>query len=165
MPDNVYRIEIDLSNFPDKNSPVSNTGEESSQETSSSISAKQAVRAAKKVVAMTGVKRLADAYVNYTVSTVALKTGATEYEQKLQFITSEVSQGVGAIGAIAGGALFGGLAGAAVAAAGVAVNYAMKGVQWSLNADRLKLEQNLENISLRMQQTRSGFAGSRGENQ
>ncbi len=129
------------------------------------LSASDVVGAAKKVVAYTGIKQIANSVISYEISTVNLRTGAAEYQQRLQFAYNEGSKALSSVGAIAMGAVVGGPAGAAVAAAGVALSYIMKFIGWGQNAARLQTEQNLENISLGFASVRAGITGRRSNSQ
>ena len=168
MDNNVYEIRITLPQGTEKESAVAKSAANTStnQDNSTpSTTAKDVIGMAKTVVAYTGAKRIAESYISHSINTVSLRTGATEYEQKLQFAYSEGSQAVGSVAAIAMGAAVGGFAGAAVAAVGVGLNYIMKAINWSQNADKIQMQKDLESISLQMQRTRMGTAGSRGINQ
>lgn len=170
MASHTYEIRIKLDGFSDgkNNSPVAPSASSQSgntDTTDSSITAKDVLGLAKKAVAYTGVKNLADTYIRHEVSTVALKTGAVEYEQKLSFIQGEVSRGINAVaGTIMAGAAAG-PAGVAVAAVGNVINGIMRVYQWFLNADTLRLQKQLEDVSMVMGRVRSGLSGSRGQNQ
>lgn len=129
------------------------------------LTAKQAIGAAKKVMAYTGIKQIADSYISYEISQVNLRTGASEFQQRLQFAYSEGSQLASSIGAIAMGGIMGGVPGAALAAAGVGLTYLMKFIGWGQNANTLRTQQNLEDISIGMANIRAGVSGRRGANQ
>lgn len=75
----------------------------------------------------------------------------------MQFVYGEVSQAVSSAGAIAMGALMGGPVGAGVAALGVGVSYVMKFIGWAQNANTLRLQKNVEDISIQMQTIRAGL--------
>ena len=168
MADNVYEIRITLPQGSEKDSAVAKSAANTSTSqdgSAPSTTAKDMIGTAKTVVAYTGAKRIAEAYITHNINTVSLRTGATEYEQKLQFAYSEGSQAIGSVAAIAMGAAVGGPAGAAVAAVGVGINYIMKAVNWSQNADKIQIQKALEDVSLQMQRARMGTAGSRGSNQ
>ena len=126
--------------------------------TDASLSAKDVVSGAKKVVAMTGIKQIADSVISYNISTVSMRTGASEYQQKLQFAYSEGMQLASSVGAIAMGAVMGGPAGAAVA---VGLSYVMKAIGWAQNANTIQIAENREDISIQMQTVRAGALGRR----
>ena len=129
------------------------------------LSARDVVRGAKKLMAYTGIKQIADSYISFEVSNVNLKTGASEFQQRLQFVYNEGSQAASSVGAVAMGFIMGGPAGAGIAAAGVGLSYLMKFIGWQQNSVRLDLEQNLENVSIGMANIRAGTAGRRSPNQ
>lgn len=168
MDDNVYEIRITLPQGTEKESAVAksaantSTGQDNNEP---STTAKDMIGMAKTVVAYTGAKRIAESYISHNINTVSLRTGATEYEQKLQFAYSEGSQAVGSVAAIAMGAAVGGLPGAAIAAVGVGLNYIMKAIGWAQNAEKIQMQKDLEDVSLQMQRARMGISGSRGSNQ
>ena len=167
MDDNVYEIRITLPQGAEKESAVAksaantSTGQDSREP---STTAKDMIGMAKTVVAYTGAKRIAESYISYKINTVSLRTGATEYEQKLQFAYSEGSQAAVSIASIAMGAAIGGLPGAAIAAVGVGLSYIMKAIGWAQNAEKIQMQKDLEDVSLQMQRSRMGISGSRGNN-
>lgn len=125
------------------------------------LTAQMAVGAAKKIVAATGFKQIADSVISYDISKISLRTGATEYQQKVQFAYNEGMNAASSIGAIGMGALIGGPAGAAVAAAGVGISYIMKIIGWAQNANTIQIQENQEDISIQMQMIRAGSMGRR----
>lgn len=141
------------------NSPLAKSSSSSSSKNESGAltSARQAVKDARRVIAAVGIKQIADSYVNYRISTISLRTGATEHQQRVQFVYGEVSQAVSSLGAIGMGALMGGPVGAGVAALGVGVSYVMKFIGWAQNANTLRLQKNVEDISIQMQTIRAGL--------
>lgn len=168
MDDNVYEIRITLPQGTEKESAVAksaantSTGQDSREP---STTAKDMIGMAKTVVAYTGAKRIAESYISYNINTVSLRTGATEYEQKLQFAYNEGSRAAGSIASIAMGAAVGGLPGATIAAVGVGLSYIMKAIGWAQNAEKIQMQKDLEDVSLQMQRARMGISGSRGNNQ
>ena len=139
----------------------SSTAASSGGSADAALSAQGVVRGARNILAATGIKQIADNVIAYNISTVSLRTGAAEYQQKLQFIYSESSQALSSVAAIGMGALFGGPAGAAVAAVGVGLNYIMKALNWSENANTIRINENREDISIQMQNIRAGSLGRR----
>lgn len=158
-----------------KKTPVAQSNADSSTTSTSStssssggngaLSAQDVIGAGKKIMAYTGIKQIAESYITYNLSTVDLRTGASEYSQKLQFAYNEGSQALSAVGSIAMGAAVGGVVGAAVAAVGVGISYLMKFIGYAQNAQRLETEQNLESISIGFASTRAGVSGRRSNNQ
>lgn len=129
------------------------------------LTAKQAIGAAKAAVSTYGIKQIADSYISYNLSIVNLRTGASEFQQRLQFAYSEGSQLASSIGAIAMGGVVGGAPGAAAAAIGVTVSYLTKFIGWAQNERTIQMQQNLEGISIGMANIRAGVSGRRGANQ
>lgn len=165
-------VRIVLPSEADNRTPVAQSNTESGASSSGStgsgdgaLTVKDAVRAAKKVVAYTGIKQIANSVISYEVSTVNLRTGAAEYQQKVQFAYSEGAQALSSVGSILMGGIMGGPVGAGIAAAGVGLSYLMKFIGWGQNAQRLETEQNLESISLNFASIRAGVSGRRSNNQ
>lgn len=162
---NEYIIRIKLPSEVGNNGPVStssanlgadNSGEEKSYWAQNAESAKAA---AQKIVSVGAAAALADNLISYDLSTVSLRTGATEYEQKLKFGYSMAKQ---IAVPLAIGAATGGLAGAAI---GLVASFAMQGITWAQNAQTIRYNQQLENISISMTNTRAGVTGSRSDKQ
>lgn len=120
-------------------------------------SAYETFSAARKVLAAVGATQIADSVINYRISTIALRTGETEHQQRVQFVYGEASQAVGSLGAIVGGLSLGGPVGALVVAGGVAVSYALKFIGWAQNANTLRLQKSVEDVSIQMQTIRAGL--------
>ncbi len=167
MADNVYVIKVELPGGEAKKSAVAKTDTDNSADKpkDEALSVNDALSTAKKVVAYSGIKMVAEKYVGHYISTVSLRTGAVEYEQRLQTVQSEVSQAVGSLASIGMGAAVGGVPGAAVAAVGVALSYASKFMDIANNARTLRLEGQLEGISQQMMRVRMGAGGSRNREQ
>lgn len=120
----VQIIKIILPSEEQKKTPVAQSNSDSSTTSTSStsssssggsgaLSAQDVIGAGKKIMAYTGIKQIAESYITYNLSTVDLRTGASEYSQKLQFAYNEGSQAYIAVGSIAMGAAVGGVVGAA----------------------------------------------------
>lgn len=113
------------------------------------------------------VKPLVQPMIDGYMQTVSLRTGSQEAQDRLQFAYNVGEQAVGIISTIAMGAIVGNLPGALLAAGtsifGAAMNYANK-------AEKMRLEHNLESITLRGMNVRAGgyapsYAGSRSRPQ
>lgn len=163
---NEYVIRIELGNLPDgSNGPVSNPSVGSSNDLGSgeksywAKSADSAKAAAQKIVSVGTAASIADNLISYEVNSVSLRTGATEYEQKLQFGYSTLKST--AVPLVVGAAT-GGLPGAAI---GLVMGLAMQGIQWAQNARTMIFNQNLENVSIGMATVRAGVTGSRSDKQ
>ena len=120
-------------------------------------SAYETFSAARKVLAAVGATQIADSVINYRISTISLRTGAEEHQQRVQFVYNEASHAVGSLGTIVGGAALGGVPGAIAAAGAVAVSYALKFLGWAQNANTLRLQKSMEDVSIQMQSIRAGL--------
>lgn len=161
---NEYVIRIKLDGLPDGGSgPVSNPSVGSSKDGGEKSywakSADSAKSAAQKLVSIGTAASIADNLISYEVNSVSLRTGATEYEQKLQFGYSTLKST--AVPLVVGAAT-GGLPGAAI---GLVMGLAMQGIQWAQNARTMIFNQNLENVSIGMATVRAGVTGSRSDKQ
>lgn len=161
---NEYVIRLQLGNLPDgSNGPVSNPSVGSSKDGGEKSywakSADSAKSAAQKIVSVGTAASIADKLISYEVNSVSLRTGATEYEQKLQFGYSTLKST--AVPLVVGAAT-GGLPGAAI---GLVMGLAMQGIQWAQNAQTISYNRDLENISIGMANIRAGVTGSRSTKQ
>ena len=165
MASNEYIIRIPLPTDSQSSGPVSATqisnggGDTSEQKGYMAKSAESAKSAVKQIVSYGTAIAVADKLISYDISTVSLRTGATEYEQKLQFGYSMAKQTLlpAAIGLATGGlpgAIIGGL-----------FSFAMQGITWAQNSQTIQYNKQLESISLRMANTRAGVTGSRSDKQ
>ena len=104
--------------------------------------------------------------INYRISTVSLRTGRTEHQQRLQFAYDVGGKVVGlAENVVMGLALSGGNPLGAVA--GAAVSVVQTAVQYAQAQNTINLERNAENISIGLMNIRAGgsvaaFNSSRG---
>lgn len=143
-------------------------GAENKSESASSggdATAKGIQSAAKKIVSYAALKATAEQVISGNFSMVELSTGAAEYEQRLQTGYNIGKQIWNSVEAVAIGGKVGGLPGAAVAAVGVAVSWARKGISAEFSNLRLRKEKNLENISIGLMNIRAGTAGRRSRDQ
>ena len=124
--------------------------------------AEGAEKALKGMVSYAAVRAFADNLISYEISQVELRTGAREYEQKLRFYY-DVGNKVLNIGTAAVvGFMSGGVIGAAVGLLGSTFYTALGYMQ---NANTLRTQQNLEDISIDMANLRAGVSGRRGARQ
>ena len=162
---NEYHIYLHLDELADGSaSAVANTGAKSTGdngESASGGSMGKVVNKVKSLVSFAAIKSTADQIINYNISQVSLRTGATEYEQRLSTVYNAVSQTVGAGAALIMGGITAGPAGLAVAAIGVAVSGVQKVVSIAKKAENLRLQESLEDISIGMARTRAGVSGRR----
>lgn len=96
--------------------------------------------------------------INHEVSLVQLRTGSNELQERANFISDVVQKGVSATESIGVGILAGGLPGAGI---GLVVSIAHTLIGYSQKQERLNLERNLENESLRRNIVRAGASNSR----
>ncbi len=158
----VIRNETDTA----KNSPIAGTATESKENdenTSASVpSGIKGILAAKNVVAP-----FVDQVVSHEISTVDLRTGASEQQERLSFAYSVGKQVGSAALKIATGAVIGGLPGAIV---GLAVSVAHTAVSHGQKAADIQMQHDLEGTGMRFLNARAGgsvasFSGSRSRRQ
>ena len=121
-----------------------------------------AVNAVKGMVSFAAVRAFANNLISYDISQVSLRTGAVEYEQKLQFAFNTANQLLNIGMATAAGAATGGVVGAIVGFLGSTMYTA---ISYAQNANTIQTKQNLEDISIGMANIRAGVSGRRGANQ
>ena len=161
---NEYVIHI-RTNAKRGNTPVTNPATDTSTDEGGETkgywakSAESAKSAAQKIVSGATAIAVADKLISYEVNSVSLRTGATEYERKLQFGYSTFKQ---TVLPLAIGAATGGLPGAVI---GGLFSLAMQGISWTQNAQTIRYNQNLEDISIGMANIRAGVTGSRSNRQ
>lgn len=143
--------------------PVTNASATSSPDSSEKSywakSADSALNAAQKIVSTGTVISVADNLISYDVGTISLRTGATEYEQKIQFAYSKVKEfalpiALGVSTAGVPGAIVGGI-----------FSLAMQGISWAQNTQTIAYKRQLENVSIGMASVRAGVTGSRSDRQ
>ena len=115
--------------------------------------------ALKHIVSYGAVKGLADRLVNYEISTITLRTGAREYEQKASFWYQQAGRALNAGVAVGVGLLTGNLPlaliGIAASAGSIALGYAM-------NANTIRIKETREDISIGYELIRAGVINRRG---
>lgn len=121
-----------------------------------------AMRAVKGMVSYGAVRAFANNLISYELSQVNLRTGAAEYEQKLQFGYEMANKAINIGTATITGAMAGGPVGAIVGLLGSTM-YTLIG--YAQNYNTIQTKQTLENISLGMASQRAGISGRRGANQ
>lgn len=163
---NPYFIKIELPAESGTSSVAGNIANTSEEVTPVQMpGAAKVARAAKRLVSFAAVASTADKIISFEISQVSLRTGANEYEQRLNVKYSIGRQIMGAGAALAGAAMVGGPAGVAVAAIGIAANGINKLVGIAQNQERLNEQRSLENVSIGMQIVRAGTSGRRSSNQ
>lgn len=104
----------------------------------------------------------ADRIVSTAISEVSMRTGANEYEQRLDATYSAGKSIIGAGAALAIGAATGTLP---VVALGMVMSSINKALSISQKATQLNMAHSLEDISINMQNIRAGTSGRRSNNQ
>ena len=99
-------------------------------------------------------KQVANTLYTHHVNTVELRTGNSEYQQRLQFHKDIMDRSVNILESIAAGAIIGG--GVPGALIGAATSISMMGIQVAQNSDRIITQQSLENISIGLANVRAG---------
>lgn len=154
---NEYTIIIKSDGGGNSESPVA--GDKSDSGKSGGLLSKEGAKTfAKGMVAYRAVKSFVVPAINHEVSLVQLRTGSNELQERANFISDVVQKGVSAAESIAVGALVGGLPGAIV---GLVASTAHTLIGYSQKQERLNLERNLENESLRRNIVRAGASNSR----
>lgn len=161
-------IQVDSLEQRKKRSPVAGGNQTATQASGADNTNGNAVAAAKGFVAInSNVKPFVDKVITQRVSTVALRTGAQELEERLQF-TYDVSQKIyGFASSVAVGARTGGAAGAIL---GAVMSLLTTTVDLAQRQQTLSLQHNVEDIGLRYMNVRAGgsvasFSGSRMKTQ
>lgn len=161
-----YHIYVHMDELQGNGSAMADTGSASTGDTSSGdVGAGKIANKLKTMVSFSAIKSTADQLINYQISTISLRTGATEYEQRASATYSAISQGVGAGMALIAGGVAAGPAGVVVAALGIAANGIRKVIGIAQKQNTLRLQESVENVSIGMQNVRAGTVGRRGNNQ
>lgn len=129
------------------------TGGEVSQEQD-----KTASTLLKKVVGYGTIKSFANQAITHYVSTVQLRTGSNEAQQRANFTYSLAQQGLGIAETIAAGAFAGGGIGAAI---GAVMSVAHTAISWQQKQNVLDMQRNLEFTSQNYGAQRATYSGSR----
>jgi hypothetical protein len=124
-----------------------------------SVNAKAAMQA---MTAYHTIKSFAVQEINYQVSTVELRTGSKDLQEKANFANQIIQKGIGIFEATAVGAVVGGLPGAL---AGLALSTAHTAINYAQRQNTLNLQESLENRSIEMMRIRAGSLGSRSNSQ
>lgn len=170
MAKNDYVITIKNATQKKSKSPIAGSNNSSGKDTSSKQDSKITREQAAGYFAY---KRFISPFVkqalSYEISTVSLKTGRAEYQQRLQF-AYDVAGKVAGLGEnialgflLSGGNPLGAVVGAAVSLVHTAVTYAQ-------NSNTINLNKNLENVSIGLMDIRAGgsvasYSSSRRERQ
>ncbi len=146
-----------------ESSPIANNGGgggESTKNTSAGAGGnKDSGLEARKTVAKTyfAIKHIVAPFVtqgiNYGISTISIRTGQVEQQQRAQFAYDVASKAFGMVESIAMGAAIGGLAGAI---GGAVMSLATTITGYALQQQKLNLAESAENISLGFMNARAG---------
>lgn len=112
----------------------------------------------KKLVSFSAIKNTAQKIVNVQTSTINLRTGASEYEQRVQKVTNGVFDGIGTAGALAVGAATGNLPLVAITVATSLFDKLFGVIQ---RQTEINYKRDVENVSIRMANVRAGAGGRR----
>lgn len=112
----------------------------------------------KKVFGYSAIKSFVTQGLNYNVSTVQLRTGSHEAQQRANFTYSMAQQGLGIVEGIVGGAIAGGGTGAAI---GAVISVAHTAISWNQKQDTINMQRNLEFTSQNYAAQRATYSGSR----
>lgn len=164
MAENTYHLYIHAEDFAGSKSAVAgqNGGSGISSEPQGDKSAQGTSKALMGLVSYSSIAATADKLIGYEVSQVELRTGAREYEQKLQFGYSMAKKGIGIGAAVVGGIATGNFPAVAIGLVAAGINSVIK---ISQNYNTLRTQESLENISIGMANVRAGTAGRRSPNQ
>lgn len=118
--------------------------------------------ALKSMVSFAVVRTFADRLISYEISQVSLRTGAKEYEQKLQFGYEIANKSINIVQSIYFASKVAGWQGALTAAATTSL-YTLVG--YAQNINTLETKKNLEDVSIGMTSVRAGVSSRRGTTQ
>lgn len=162
---NPYFIKILLPDEEGEKSAVAGSTNSNANSASPDPTFNRVMNASKKLISFSAAASTADKLISYRISTVNLRTGAAEYEQRLETIHSIGKDIVGAGAALVTGAKLGGRAGFAVALIGVAASGINKLINLAQKEQTLMIEQSLENVTQGMMNIRAGAGARRGAEQ
>ena len=158
-----YTLTIKAENLTaDNKSPIASDGMSGAGSTESKglLTKEGAAAFAVGFAAYKTVKSFATQVINYKVSTVSLRTGSNELQQRADFINEVAQKGLGILETTTAGALVGGLPGALV---GLAIGSLHTAVGFIQNQDKINLQYELEQETIQRNIIRAGARGSRYE--
>jgi hypothetical protein len=103
-------------------------------------------------------KQIINSVYTHQVNTTELRTGNSEYQQRLQFHKDLMDRAFNLGESLVAGFMLGGGVGALI---GAATSVTMMGVQIAQKADRIATQQSVENISIGLADVRAGAMGDR----
>ena len=148
-------IVIDLSSGGKKKAVAQNNAPTSDSSQSAGTNIEKAM---KNLVSYGAIKHTADKIVSYQIGTVELRTGAREYEQKLQFGYQVGGKLLNTAVMIGGAAATGNLP---LAVIGVATSAMSTGLDIWQKQNTININENREDIAIAMQMNRAGNLGRR----
>ena len=158
-----YTININLNSLPQ------GSGAMAEQEASTiggpsdgNVTETDAMNAAKRIVSFATMAATADRLVSTVISEVDLRTGANEYEQRLNAVYTAGKKIIGAGAALAIGVATGTLP---VVALGMVMSSVNRALSISQKATQINMLHSLEDIAINMQSIRAGTSGRRNRNQ
>ncbi len=116
----------------------------------------------KGLVSFSAIKNTAQKIVTVQTSTINLRTGASEYEQRVQKVTDSVFEGIGTAGALAVGAATGNLPLVAITVATSLFDKLFGVIRRQIE---INYKRNVEDVSIRMANVRAGAGGRRMSDQ
>ena len=143
------------------NSPIANDQNESDSDKGKGLLSKSAAKTfLKGMVAYRTVKSFASQINTHVVTTVQLRTGSNEQQERANFMRDMFTKGLslleaGTMTALVTGNVLGFGIGAVMTVAHTAISYAQ-------NQDRINTQRTLENQSIQLNYIRAGARGSRG---
>lgn len=156
MPEHNYTLTLKNETANDADSPIAGQSSKSSQQ-QSAASAQGKTKAGAVVKGLVSfeafVKPFVQPMIQHSLQTVSLRTGSQEMQQRMQFAYSLGEQAIGIVESIAVGAALGHLPGAIL---GAVMGLATTAINYANQKDTIRMEQNLENISLRGMNVRAG---------
>ncbi len=160
MADRTYKIYLMAENLQDAKSPIAGDNKSSDTEKGKESGAKGggSLKAIGSIVSYSTLKSFATQIVSHQVSTVELRTGSREQQERANFTYQLAQKGLGIIEGAVGGFMVGNLPGAIIgfllSATHTAIGYAQK-------ENTLNMQRDLENVSIGMNYLRAGVNGSR----
>lgn len=148
--EHTYRIIIEAGNIKDKkNEPIAN------QEDNNSDSVKKSLVGA--IAVYKKAKTFVDAQISHRISTISLRTGQVEAQQRTEFAYGVAQKSLGFVESVAFGAITGNIPGAIIGG----VMSLMSMLQSYINkAEKLTLEKQEESIRLSLRNRRTGVTNN-----
>ena len=158
---NDYHVYVEFSGDEPQETAVAGGGNKGSTQqgqTYGEQTAESLRKGVKGLVSFGAIKNTATDLIGRSFGTIELRTGASEYEQRQQFIFGKVNEGINAAGVIGVGIATGN---APLAIIGVVTGLISQLTDVIFKAHTLQLEQTVENQSLQMATVRAGVNNRR----